>query len=375
MVDPITAVKNSCARIAALSSSRVKINDEACEKFALDLVSRLGDLRASCCGGDESKKEDTTFHDYEDEWTSLNNNINTTGRRENPVTIEEEVSAMATLHLLNFGHGHKQLLRELKLGKYKFGGYGSAYVTMMEGVGRATLKGTMSSQRMVDWTPIETKEFFFLPSDCLLASQITDVLRETGSALLSKGYNSLGGFIIQILSSSTSNNTVSSFVRHVIDLIPAFRDEGTYQLPDGEIMTVHFYKKAFLLANDIPFRFGLRGNMFNLKGLESLTVMADNVLPAVLRAKGVLELDDAASEEIAGGVLPMGDVLEIELRALSIEASEHIVSRVNQNLTKNGKNESFLTCAELDLWLWGILGKEEGLRDAPRHFTPTTVYY
>mmetsp|Transcript_30529 Transcript_30529/g.45170 ORF Transcript_30529/g.45170 Transcript_30529/m.45170 type:complete len:356 (-) Transcript_30529:519-1586(-) len=355
MVDPIAAVKASCARVAKLST-RVQINDKACHEFALDLVLRLDELRASV-----QQKDNALFHDYWDEWTL------SMGWK--PQTIEEEASAMASLHLLNIGHGHKKLLRKLKLGQYKFGGYGSAYVTVMEGVGRAALKGHIDSQRMIEWTADETNECFLLPSDSLFATQITEILQESGSALLSKGYSSLGDFIIKTIS-TLPNRDVSSFIDHVISLIPAFCDEIAYKLSDGKVLTVHFFKKAFLLAKDIPFRFRSRGNIYDLKGLESLTVMADNVLPSVLRGRGILVLDDEASKKVASGTLPMGG-LETELRALSVEASERIVCIVNENL--NDKDP--LTSAELDLWLWGVLGKEERLREAPRHFTPTTVFY
>mmetsp|Transcript_33452 Transcript_33452/g.50467 ORF Transcript_33452/g.50467 Transcript_33452/m.50467 type:complete len:356 (-) Transcript_33452:90-1157(-) len=355
MADPIAAVKSSCAKIAKLST-RVQIKDEACQNFAQDLVHRIDDLRISA-----SRKDDASFHDYWDEW------YQNMGWK--PQRIEDEVSAMATLHLLNIGHGHKKLLRELKLGQYKFGGYGSAFVTIMQGVGRAALKGSIDSNRMRNWTVDDTKECFLLPRDSLFATQITGILQESGSALLSHGYNSLGSFIIKTLS-DLSNHEVSSFVDSIIRLIPAFCDMGTYKVADGKIVKVHFYKKAFLLARDVPFRFSSRGSIYKLKGLDSLPVMADNVLPSVLRARGILELNVAASKEITVGTLPMGG-LEIELRALSVEASERIVCIVNEKLTEKNK----VTCAELDLWLWGILGKEDGLRDAPRHYTPETLYY
>ena len=54
--------------------------------------------------------------------------------------LEEEITACAILHMLNIGHGHKHRLKELKLGRYKYGGYGSAYVTVLEGIGRAIVE-------------------------------------------------------------------------------------------------------------------------------------------------------------------------------------------------------------------------------------------
>ena len=108
-------------------------------------------------------------------------------------------------------------------------------------------------------------------------------------------------------------------------------------------------------------------------------MMADNVLPAVLRAKGVLVLTDAAAAEVEQGgdsFLPAGSGLEVELRALSVEACERVVQSVNAKLKgAGGEQQGLLTAALLDLWIWGVMGKEDSMRDAPRHYTKDTAFY
>ena len=65
----------------------------------------------------------------------------------------------------------------------------------------------------------------------------------------------------------------------------------------------------------------------------------------------------------------MADALKIELRATAVEACKCLVRLVNKSVVVK------TTTAELDWWLWGILGKEEGACDTPRHYVPTTIYY
>ena len=413
LYDPIEAVRSSCAEVASVSSL-VAINDDACEVFASDLMLRLGDLRR-LSGGDSDGKSDeksntSPFHNYRDEWARMGWDPSSSSSSSNVdllFELEEEITACAILHMLNIGHGHKHRLKELKLGRYKYGGYGSAYVTVLEGIGRAIVESKQkkgqccSSQRMKDWSPEDTERCFLLPKEELFAVQITKVLQETGTILLAKGHRSIGAFIISIASPSSNDKkehgtagiSVSEFVRNLVETIPAFCDRGIYKRGDGcGTITVHFYKKAFLLAKDIasPHRFSSLSNgsstdgggggcsglsvSFDLQGLDKLTVMADNVLPAVLGAKGVLRVDDTKSKDIItmGTPLPMGTELELELRALSVEACERIVGHMNKRLQHKS---SPVTAMELDLWIWGILGKDEEFRNAPRHFTPTTIFY
>ena len=49
--------------------------------------------------------------------------------------------------------------------------------------------------------------------------------------------------------------------------------------------------------------------------------------------------------------LPAGSGLEVELRAVSVEACGRIVGAVNAKL--EGTDEQRLTAALLDLWIWG----------------------
>lgn len=349
--DPIEAVRSSCHLLSQLPNISVQVNPQGVDMFAVEIAQRLEELRSITSN---SNNHEPPYHDPAVEWSHISF-----------LSTEEELSAHATLHLLNIGHGHKKLLRENKLGRYKNGSYGSAYVTMLQGVGVAAQEGSITADRMEAWNMDETILCFGLPKDCLLAAQVTAVIQETGSILKRSGHVSLGSFVSSLVAKSSDT---SNFVAEVVRLFPAFRDRVLYK--DGETtLAVHLYKKAFLLVKDVANRFGPRNPVYRLQGISTLPVMADNVLPAVLRAKEVLRVTTTIPRD---DIIPAGSKLETELRAVSVEACEQLVAAVNLKLSRD---QSPITAAELDLWLWGVLGKEKGLCDAPRHFTPDTIFY
>lgn len=103
---------------------------------------------------------------------------------------------------------------------------------------------------------------------------------------------------------------------------------------------VWILKKAQLAAAHLHRRFGGAGRMPEVFGFPAdadadcegsvarLTVMADNVLPAVLRAAGVLRYSPALAAAIDGGEpLPAGD-REIDLRAAAVVASARLAAAV-----------------------------------------------
>ena len=100
--------------------------------------------------------------------------------------------------------------------------------------------------------------------------------------------------------------TTTKLVEAVASMLPAFADRAQYPsaTPGTSISTdtgtpsfvVHVLKKAQLLARDLSVQFGERDARCRITGVEALTVMADNVVPAMLRIKGVLVLTKSAEE-------------------------------------------------------------------------------
>lgn len=109
-----------------------------------------------------------------------------------------------------------------------------------------------------------------------------------------------------------------------------------------------------------------------------LTVAADPVLPAVLHAEGCLVYDPWLVRHIRDGAeLAPGDV-ETAIRASAIAACEAIRAAVGADgadhaagaaRARGSASTGALSASELDVLLWGVLGKSERHRHAPRHVT------
>ena len=147
--------------------------------------------------------------------------------------------------------------------------------------------------------------------------------------------------------------------------MPAFADSsarhGVHLLKRAQLVTVHLHER--LSSRDARFAFG---------DLDRLTVFADNVLPAMLCSAGCVRLAPALAARVdAGDPLPVDSDEEVALRAVSVAACEAIVSACAQHQP----NAAPLTTRELDLLLWGVLGKGAQHRNVPRHMTRGTWKY
>jgi hypothetical protein len=163
-------------------------------------------------------------------------------------------------------------------------------------------------------------------------------------------------------------------------------------------------KKAQLCAASLAGALGGRDARFALAGLERLTAAADAVLPAVLRAEGCLVYADALAARVDGGEpLEWGEAAETDVRAAAVAACEAIAavlgaprelpealaaaelrgtaaadawsSRAAAEVVGGSTAPASqvpaaaMSASELDLLIWGILGKSERHRAAPRHIT------
>jgi hypothetical protein len=144
--------------------------------------------------------------------------------------------------------------------------------------------------------------------------------------------------------------------------MPMFRDVAAL---DGA--EVWLLKRAQILVHDLAIA-GTQSGLFAITGLERLTVFADNMLPYVLEANGVLRYDPALSRQIgAGELLEAGSRAEIELRAVTVHACELL----RRALVAAGHD---ITARELDFALWncGVATPEEG--DHRLHLCETWFY-
>jgi len=143
--------------------------------------------------------------------------------------------------------------------------------------------------------------------------------------------------------------------------IPFYRDVVRYDDID-----VPFYKRAQIAAADLSAAF--EGRSYGaFRDIDQLTIFADNLVPHVLRRKGVLVYaDDLARRIDAGELIPAGSREEVEIRAGAVHAVERCVS----SLRSRG---AAITARQVDTLLWSC-GQRPEMKAHPRHRTRTTFY-
>ncbi len=154
---------------------------------------------------------------------------------------------------------------------------------------------------------------------------------------------------------------------HSLAAMPLYRDVARY---DG--LEIPFYKRAQITAADLHRTFGSAptssGYAYGrFDDLDRLTLFADNLVPHVLRCRGVLVYDADLLRRIeAGRHLLSGSREEIEIRAVALEAVERLVAR----LAALGVPT---TAYALDGLLWNA-GQAREIKQHPRHRTRTSFY-
>ena len=134
---------------------------------------------------------------------------------------------------------------------------------------------------------------------------------------------------------------------------PTWRDVSPYR---GA--TVPFFKRAQIAAADLAL-----SGLADTRGLERLTLFADNLVPHVLRLDGVLEFDPNLVARIdAGRTLEHDSPEEVEIRACAVHAVELLV---------NAHGATTATAVDNILWHRGA-GPRYKAR--PRHRAPCTAY-
>jgi hypothetical protein len=117
-----------------------------------------------------------------------------------------------------------------------------------------------------------------------------------------------------------------------------------------------FFKRAQITPSDLAL-----AGIAPFEDLDRLTIMADNLVPHVLRVDGVLVYDDDLAALVdAGALLPLGGP-EQEIRACAVHACELLSQRLG------------VAPRVLDAWLWNR-GQRPDVKARPRHRT-RCVYY
>ncbi|KAN0045002.1 hypothetical protein ACTA71_006529 [Dictyostelium dimigraforme] len=292
---------------------------------------------------------------------------------------QQEINFWFLLDLINFGSGYRKELHEAcNRGAYETICYGLMGMFLSQG-GKLTTNflSNMSMNDVAQLFNIPTQEEFEIQAGIYsyrdtplkqLVQSIHKVLKESSEIVLKLGFQDFGDWIWSITDPSkrsTSTPLASNLVKTLVETIPAFNDQANYK--DHRVF---IFKKVQLLAADLYRRFkDTIPDRFNFTDINDLTVFTDNVLPAVLRKFGILEVSKELEERLnAGGeLLPGND--EIELRVQAIQACIEIVS-----IAKNRPDNFISNDVEFDYYLW-TKGKDGLIRKVERHYTKKTIFY
>jgi Queuosine salvage protein len=144
--------------------------------------------------------------------------------------------------------------------------------------------------------------------------------------------------------------------------MPFFRDAATYG--DSEVL---FLKRAQILVHDLKIA-APDHPLLAFDDFGELTIFADNIIPFVLRADGVLRYDDWLERRIQNGeLIASGSFEEIEMRACALHAAELLHDAI---VGAGGTT----TAREIDQALW-TRGQELKARVTTKpHATRCTFY-
>ncbi len=179
--------------------------------------------------------------------------------------------------------------------------------------------------------------------------------REVGRLLLEK----FNGQFARLIEAAEFDAV--KLVQAVVENFSSFRDEANYQ---GR--TVKFYKRAQIVAADLFGAFD--GKQWGaLNHLDALTCFADYKLPQILRRWGALRYSEVLAEQIDAGIeIAAGSDEEIEIRAATIVAVEHMRAALNER-------GHALNSVQIDWALWDAA--QGAPPDGKAHHRTRSIYY
>ncbi|KAF4375123.1 uncharacterized protein LOC115713065 [Cannabis sativa] len=230
------------------------------------------------------------------------------------------------------------------------------YDNLASGLKEALLndKSAFDADRLQSYTGPQLRALLKWPRPLPLEDERIRLLHEVGFEL----ERSFGGKASNLVESS--EKSAVKLVTLVASHFPGFRDHSLYK---GH--QVFLYKRAQIFAADLWGAFQGQGyGEFN--DIGSITIMADYIVPAVLRQIGVLKYSSILASKIeADSEIVPGSEEEVELRACSI----HAVEKMRELISNKSGNQ--VLSVELDLWLWSFGVQVPTLK----HHRTLSIYY
>jgi len=256
-----------------------------------------------------------------------------------------------TLNAINFGSGYFPFLSK----RPGLSGYRTIATNLRK---RFQSQGPWSVGDLVD---LGARDCAAVLDQDLAVPEVAELMELFATAL-----NDFGRFIAARHGSrfeGVVESAAGSAAALVADLarIPFYCDAARY-----DDLDVPFYKRAQITASDLATAFGGR-RYGSFRDIDQLTIFADNLVPHVLRWKGVLVYaEDLARRIDAGELIPAGSPEEVEIRAGAV----HAVERCIFSLRDRG---AAMTARQIDYQLW-TCGQQPKMKARPRHRTRTTFY-
>jgi hypothetical protein len=261
--------------------------------------------------------------------------------------LEARAGLVLTLAAVNFGSGWHPVLRK---------------APGLSGARTVAAALTTWWMNRAGATPAELRQFG--PAD------VANILRQdaTGEAgelmvLFARGLREVGDWVLRNHEGSWSavveaaDGSAARLAGLLVQL-PQWDDHALHPAA-GEVWLA---KRAQLAAADLAL-----SGVAQFPDIGDLTVMADNLVPHVLRLDGVLHVDPRLAGRIeAGELLSPGEPAEIELRSVAVHAGQLLIDRLHDA----GRP---MTAADLDRRLWWR-GRLAQYKARPRHRARTTWY-
>ncbi|XP_059194176.1 queuosine salvage protein isoform X2 [Centropristis striata] len=186
------------------------------------------------------------------------------------------------------------------------------------------------------------------------------VLTEGGRVLQEHG----GSFLSFI---SQAGNDARKMVEFIVEKIPSYRDEATY-----EGKRVSLYKRAQILVAD---SWGIMQDG-DITNMDWLTMFADYRVPQALVYLGALRYSDALMQALKNGeLLSSGDRREVEIRGCSIWSVELIKERLCKLVQERDRQTCSANSAIIDFYLWPYAKQHhKEMAHIPIHHT-RCIYY
>jgi len=264
---------------------------------------------------------------------------------------ESTLAFIVTLNAINFGSGYFPFLAK----RTGLSGYLTIATCLKE---RYVARGPWSPRDLVGLAAADCATVF---GQRLEVPEVAELME-----LFARALNDLGHFVAERHRGrfgALVDSAAGSAARLVGELarMPFYRDVARY----GDL-EVPFYKRAQITAADLAVAFEGRG-YGDFRDIDELTIFADNLVPHVLRQKGVLVYVDALCRRIdAGELIPAGSAEEVEIRAGAVHAVERCVAALRER-------GSDITARKIDYLLW-TSGHSPEMKARPRHRTRTTFY-